>query len=102
MSINAETAGSFAAAPAAARRRGRGDEVAAPDDVFAAARRWAGQFHGGPARALAAAKAVFEAGPHGLDRARTEWAGLFDTEDARIGTASYLADGPGSAVFTGR
>ncbi|WP_067862404.1 enoyl-CoA hydratase-related protein [Nocardia shimofusensis] len=78
------------------------DEVVAPDDVFAAAQRWARQFHGGPARALAAAKAVFEAGPHGLDRARTEWAGLFGTEDARRGTASYLADGPGSAVFTGR
>jgi len=88
--------------PDEALRLGLVDEVVAPDDVFAAARRWAGQFHGGPARALAAAKAVFEAGPHGLDRARTEWAGLFDTEDARIGTASYLADGPGSAVFTGR
>lgn len=78
------------------------DEVVAPDDVFGAAYRWARQFHGGPARALAAAKAVFEAGPHGQDRARTEWAGLFGTEDARLGTASYLADGPGSAVFTGR
>lgn len=88
--------------PDEARKLGLVDEVVAPDDVLAAARRWAGQFHGGPARALAAAKAVFEAGPHGLDRARTEWAGLFGTEDARVGTASYLADGPGSAAFTGR
>jgi len=88
--------------PDEALKLGLVDDVVAPDDVFAAAQRWARQFHGAPARALAAAKAVFEAGPHGLDRARTEWAGLFDTEDARIGTASYLADGPGSAIFTGR
>ncbi|MET7767774.1 enoyl-CoA hydratase-related protein [Nocardia sp. NPDC005366] len=78
------------------------DEVVAPDDVFAAATRWARRFVDGPSRALAAAKAVFEAGPHGLDRARTEWADLFDTEDRRIGTESYSADGPGSAAFVGR
>ncbi|MET8650882.1 enoyl-CoA hydratase-related protein [Nocardia aurea] len=78
------------------------DEVVPPDDVYAAALRWARRFVGGPARALAAAKAVFEAGPHGLDRARTEWADLFGTEDRRIGTESYLADGPGSASFVGR
>ncbi|WP_280180448.1 enoyl-CoA hydratase-related protein [Nocardia farcinica] len=93
--------GRFVAADEA-RTLGLVDEVVAPDDVFAAARRWAGQFTGGPARALAAAKAVFEAGPHGLDRARTEWAALFDTADRRIGTSSYVAEGPGSAVFTGR
>ncbi|WP_330249600.1 enoyl-CoA hydratase-related protein [Nocardia sp. NBC_00565] len=78
------------------------DEVVPPDDVYNAALRWARQFTAGPTRALAAAKAVFEAGPHGLDRARTEWADLFATEDRRIGTESYLADGPGSAAFVGR
>ncbi|MEU8899559.1 enoyl-CoA hydratase-related protein [Nocardia sp. NPDC048505] len=88
--------------PAEAERLGLVDEVVAPDEVFNAALRWAERFVNGPTRALAAAKAVFEAGPHGLDRARTEWAALFGTEDARIGTRGYLADGPGSAAFTGR
>lgn len=78
------------------------DEVVPPDDVYTAAMAWARRFADGPSRALAAAKAVFEAGPHGHDRARKEWATLFETEDLRIGTASYVADGPGSAAFVGR
>ncbi|NUP26491.1 MAG: enoyl-CoA hydratase [Nocardia sp.] len=85
-----------------AARSGLVDQVVAPDDVLGAAIGWARRFVDGPARALAAAKAVFEAGPHGHERARTEWARLFDTEDQRIGSRSYLRDGPGSAVFTGR
>ncbi|MET8873163.1 enoyl-CoA hydratase-related protein [Nocardia sp. NPDC004604] len=88
--------------PDEARTLGLVDEVVAPDDVYTAAMRWAQQFTDGPARALAAAKSVFEAGPHGLDRARSEWTALFATEDRRIGTESYLADGPGSAAFVGR
>ncbi|MGW0246875.1 enoyl-CoA hydratase-related protein [Nocardia goodfellowii] len=88
--------------PEEAKALGLVDEVVAPDEVYNAAMRWARQFSAGPTRALAAAKAVFEAGPHGLNRARTEWAGLFTTEDRRIGTESYLAEGPGSATFVGR
>lgn len=78
------------------------DEVVAPDDVFAAALRWAKQFTDGPRLALAAAKRVFEAGTHGHDRARSEWADLFGSEDQQVGTRSYLVDGPESARFTGR
>ncbi|MGN2636670.1 enoyl-CoA hydratase-related protein [Nocardia takedensis] len=80
------------------------DEVVAPDEVFAAALRWARQFVDGPARALAAAKAVFEAADtaEAGASARARWAALFDTEDRRTGTESVLADGPGSAVFVGR
>ncbi|MEU1527260.1 enoyl-CoA hydratase-related protein [Nocardia rhamnosiphila] len=85
-----------------AARLGLVDQVVAPDDVLGAAIEWARRFADGPARALAAAKAVFEAGPHGPERARTEWAQLFTTADQRLGTRSYLRDGPGSAVFTGR
>ncbi|MEV0047044.1 enoyl-CoA hydratase-related protein [Nocardia rhamnosiphila] len=85
-----------------AARLGLVDQVVAPDDVLGAAIEWAHRFTDGPARALAAAKAVFEAGPHGPERARTEWAQLFTTADQRLGTRSYLRDGPGSAVFTGR
>ncbi|QIS05382.1 enoyl-CoA hydratase [Nocardia brasiliensis] len=87
--------------PAEALSLGLVDEVVAPDDVYAAGLRWARRFTEAPARALAAAKAVFEAGPHGLDRAQTEWSDLFRTEDRRIGTESYLANGPGSAAFVG-
>ncbi|WP_067544805.1 enoyl-CoA hydratase-related protein [Nocardia crassostreae] len=86
--------------PEEAEKIGLVDEVVAPDDVFAAALRWAGQFTGAPRLALAAAKRVFEAGTHGHDRARKEWAGLFGTEDQQVGTRSYLAAGPGSAQFT--
>ncbi|MTE13122.1 enoyl-CoA hydratase-related protein [Nocardia aurantiaca] len=78
------------------------DEVVAPDDVFAAALRWAKQFTDGPGLALAAAKRVFEAGAHGHDRARREWAELFGTEDQQVGTRSYLVDGPDAIRFTGR
>ncbi|MCX4095289.1 enoyl-CoA hydratase-related protein [Nocardia sp. alder85J] len=88
--------------PAEAAALGLVDEVVAPDDVYAAALRWARRFAGGPRLALAAAKRVFEAGPHGADRARVEWAELFGTEDRSIGTRSYLAAGPGSAEFSGR
>ena len=38
------------------------DEVVAPDDVYAAAVRWAKQFVGGPVLALAAAKAAIDGG----------------------------------------
>ncbi|MEV0463374.1 enoyl-CoA hydratase-related protein [Nocardia tengchongensis] len=78
------------------------DEVVAPDDVFAAALRWARQFVGGPGTALAAAKRVFEAGTHGHDRARREWSELFGTPDQQVGTRSYLVDGPDAAPFTSR
>ncbi|WP_280414917.1 enoyl-CoA hydratase-related protein [Nocardia carnea] len=87
--------------PDEAARLGLVDQVVAPDDVLDSAIAWARQFSTGPAQALAAAKAVFEAGPHGHERARTEWAHLFDTADQRLGTRSYLQDGPGFAEFTG-
>ncbi|MEU1209755.1 enoyl-CoA hydratase-related protein [Nocardia sp. NPDC005825] len=88
--------------PKEAAALGLVDEVVAPDDVFAAALRWAGQFVGGPGAAIAAAKRVFEAGTHGHDRARREWADLFGTEDQQVGTRSYLVDGPDAVPFTGR
>lgn len=83
------------------------DEVVAPDDVYNAARRWAEQFVGGPAAALAAAKAVLDAAVNadeseGLATERRRFVELFETADHKIGTNSYLADGPGSARFTGR
>ncbi|HEY0637345.1 MAG TPA: enoyl-CoA hydratase-related protein [Pseudonocardiaceae bacterium] len=82
------------------------DEVVAPDDVYAAAHRWAAQFAAGPARALAAAKAAVDGGldmdlANGLRLESHLFTGMFATEDARIGMKSFMESGPGKAVFTG-
>ncbi|MBO0852229.1 MAG: enoyl-CoA hydratase/isomerase family protein [Nocardia sp.] len=90
--------GRFVAAEEAARL-GLVDEVVAPDDVFAAAVRWARRFTNGPSRALAAAKSIFEQGP---DRAESAWAELFATEDRGIGTRACADAGPAAAEFVGR
>ncbi len=82
-----------------ARALGLVDEVVAPDDVYVAARRWAAQFDGAPALALAAAKAAIEAADSSVERER--FATLLASRDAQSGLASYLADGPNSARFTG-
>lgn len=83
------------------------DEVVAPDDVYAAALKWATTFATGPAAALAAAKMAIDSGIEvdlrtGLDIESGLFAGLFATADREIGIASFLADGPGKANFTGR
>jgi enoyl-CoA hydratase/carnithine racemase len=83
------------------------DEVVAPDDVYAAARRWAERFVGGPARALAAAKAAIDGGldgdlGNGLKLESHLFAGLWATEDQTIGMQSFIENGPGKATFTGK
>ena len=82
------------------------DQVVPPDEVYAAARRWAVQFVGGPRRALAAAKAAVDAGlldpASGYRTERELFAALCDTDDMREGVRSFLAAGPGRARFTGR
>ncbi len=83
------------------------DEVVAPDDVYAAAKRWAGQFSAGAALALGAAKAAIDGGldtdlATGLKLESHLFAALFATEDQTIGMASFVANGPGKAEFTGR
>lgn len=79
-----------------------------PDTGFAeAAREFALGLAEGPTRAFAAAKAIIreqcEVGALGADEitpARS--AALWETEDLRRGVASFLRDGPGKAIFTGR
>jgi enoyl-CoA hydratase/carnithine racemase len=98
--------GRFVAAEEALRI-GMVDEVVAPDEVYAAARRWAGQFVAGPARALAAAKAAVDTGldvdlASGLRLETHLFAALFGTEDRVAGMRSFLEHGPGKATFTGR
>ncbi|GAA0533878.1 enoyl-CoA hydratase [Saccharopolyspora subtropica] len=82
------------------------DELVAPDEVYAAARRWAEQFSHGAARALAAAKAAIDNGldvdlATGLKLETQLFAGTFATEDQKIGMRSFIENGPGKARFTG-
>jgi enoyl-CoA hydratase/carnithine racemase len=89
-----------------ALRIGMVDEVVAPDDVYAAARRWAGQFVAGPALAIAACKAAIDGGldtdlANGLKLESHLFTTMFATQDARVGMASFMESGPGKAVFTG-
>jgi enoyl-CoA hydratase/carnithine racemase len=90
-----------------ALRIGMVDEVVAPDDVYAAAQRWAGQFTHAAARALASAKAAIDGGldadlDTGLRLEAHLFAAGFATEDQRIGMESFIANGPGKAQFVGK
>ncbi len=90
-----------------ALRIGLVDEVVAPGEVYAAARRWAEQFVAGPARALAAAKAAIDDGldadlSNGLRLEADAFAALARTADRVAGMRSFLDHGPGKATFVGR
>jgi enoyl-CoA hydratase/carnithine racemase len=79
-----------------------------PDEGFgAAARAFARRLAEGPTRAHAATKAIVRAqlagGTRAADEATPEISGaLFATEDLQNAVASFLRDGPGKAVYTGR
>jgi enoyl-CoA hydratase/carnithine racemase len=82
------------------------DRVLPADDVVAAATATAAEFAAGPASLALAKRAIDEGADlsleEGLARERTLFAEAFLTDDLRIGVASFLADGPGVARFTGR
>ena len=83
------------------------DEVVAPDDVYAAARRRVQSYVGGPAYAIRAAKEAIDRGLEvdletGLEIERMQFAGVFATRDRAIGMASFAEHGPGKATFEGR
>jgi len=83
------------------------DEVVAPEDVYAAARRRVQSYVGGPAYAIRAAKEAIDRGLEvdletGLEIERMQFAGLFATRDRAIGMASFAEHGPGKATFEGR
>lgn len=89
-----------------AERIGLVDLVVPVDDVLGVAREAAARYAAGP-YALRLAKQAIEDGTElGLDDAlrleRTLFAAAFASEDARIGIASFLEDGPGRARFIGR
>jgi enoyl-CoA hydratase len=79
-----------------------------PDAGFAdAAKEFALKLASGPTRAHAATKAIIreqlEVGSGAADEVTPEIsAALFATEDLRNAVASFLRDGPGKAIFTGR
>ncbi len=82
------------------------DVVVPASEVYSSALALAAKFARGPALALAAAKAAIDGGldgdlGNGLRLESHLFASLFATEDRRIGMASFLAAGPGKAVFTG-
>ncbi len=98
--------GRFVAAEEALRI-GLVDEVVAPGDVYAAARRRVQRYVGGPAYAIRAAKEAIDRGLEvdlvtGLEIERMQFSGLFATRDREIGMASFVEHGPGKAVFEGR
>jgi len=89
-----------------APRIGLVDRVLPADDVVAAASTAAAEFAAGPASLALAKRAIDEGADltleEGLARERARFAEAFLTDDVRIGVASFLADGPGVARFTGR
>ena len=90
-----------------ALRIGLVDEVVAPEDVYAAARRRVERYVGGPAYAIRAAKEAIDRGLEvdletGLEIERMQFAGLFASRDREIGMASFVEHGPGKAQFEGR
>ncbi|MGW4489079.1 enoyl-CoA hydratase/isomerase family protein [Amycolatopsis sp. NPDC004368] len=83
------------------------DEVVAPDDVYAAAHKWAAQFANGPAVALKAAKAAIDSGldvdlATGLKIETQLFTALWATEDQKNGMKSFVENGPGKATFEGK
>jgi enoyl-CoA hydratase/carnithine racemase len=83
------------------------DEVVADDAVYDAAVAYASQFTGAASLALRAAKVSIDRGLEvdldtGLAIESQQFAALFATEDQTAGMTSFVENGPGKAVFTGR
>jgi len=90
-----------------AERIGLVDKVVPAEETYDVARAWAAQFAAGPTYALRAAKEAIDGGlsvdiDSGLQIERQLFAALFSTEDRTIGMESFIANGPGKAVFKGR
>lgn len=90
-----------------AHRIGLVDEVVDADAFADHVQQVAARYAAGPVRAHAIAKRVIDAGlgttlAEGLELEQEGFIEVFATDDARIGVASFLENGPGRAVFTGR
>jgi enoyl-CoA hydratase/carnithine racemase len=83
------------------------DEVVAPGEVLDRALAKAAELARGPLVAHGLAKRAIDRGLDitlngGLDLEQQLFVQVFDTDDARTGVASFLAEGPGKAEFSGR
>ena len=83
------------------------DRVVAPDDVYTEALALAAKLAAVAPYALRAAKEAIDRGLEvdlatGLEIERLQFTGLFATEDRTIGMASFIENGPGKAVWSGR
>ncbi|MHB1138507.1 MAG: enoyl-CoA hydratase/isomerase family protein [Microthrixaceae bacterium] len=83
---------------------GLADKVVEPDQVLDAALVWAATFASGPRHALALAKSAIDEGlegslEEGLRFEQDRFVQSFTTPDAAVGVRSFLAEGPGKAVF---
>jgi enoyl-CoA hydratase len=81
------------------------DVVVPAAEVYSTALALAAKYAKGPALALQAAKYAIDAGldgalASGLQLESQLFASLFATEDRTIGMTSFIANGPGKAVFT--
>lgn len=90
-----------------ALRIGLVDEVCEPEAFDPRVRELAARFAAGPVQAHALAKRVIDEGfdrplQEGLELEQDAFVEVFGTDDARIGVASFLENGPGRARFTGR
>lgn len=88
-------------------RIGLVDEVVDAASFDARVREVAAAYAAGPLKAHAIAKRVIDAGLDttlavGLELEQDGFAEVFATDDARLGVRSFLENGPGKAVFTGR
>jgi enoyl-CoA hydratase/carnithine racemase len=83
------------------------DRVVPSDEVEENALHWAAQLGKGAVVAMGLAKQVIDDGlggplAAGLDAEADAFVQVFDTDDAKVGVASFLEHGPGKAVFRGR
>jgi enoyl-CoA hydratase/carnithine racemase len=90
-----------------ALRIGLADRVVPTETLFDDALAWAFEFARGPLTVQGYAKAAIDEGlsgtlADGLRRERELFVDCFHTEDSAIGIKSFLEQGPGKAVFTGR
>jgi enoyl-CoA hydratase/carnithine racemase len=89
-----------------ALRIGLADRVVPAAELFDAALAWAREFAAGPLQVQAYAKRAIDSGlngslSEGLAFEQDMFIASFRTKDSAIGISSFLASGPGKAVFTG-
>ena len=83
------------------------NEVVEPENFMERVNEIAEMYANGPLQAQAFAKAAMDDGidmslADGLQREQRAFIDVFGTDDAGIGVASFLENGPGAANFTGR